>query len=504
MLDWTGNPLVDVGLAAICALTDKSSPAEINLEDLDRAADEMREYYFSGGLTSYLSCVFMNSEYVQPGEGAKKQESRKKYAERVLYAHRQSLEAEAQGLTCAFSGKPATHLIHRGQMPMITGEGVLNFFPASTGALAISGPYLTALQAVPLGGRRCEGKMLVAHSDDPTLTLELARLYVEDNRRLMQLVKAGGLPAKDGPDPALDREQGSWDATNKRAKYPDAKVPSSLIISDLIEISQTRGFSAEVHAGLTVYWLTSSGQGPSLAYYNLPSNLLTFVRKASMAPTHARWMNVVTGGWQSLESKGGKSADKKSRRKDTVSLSAPSGPGRSRNVVLSDLFAIYEDGFANRDAIRRFVRRHLLTYLGGRIRRSVDCDWALTELFLKEVLGMQQERIEAIRTFADRLAEHIRQRNDRPFFRDLVYLDRAYEFRNALTKAQRNEARANGGLLFGMDDYLKVFEADDAVGRSEWALIRDLISIRVVEQLQKAGWLTKEILGDDESGQTAA
>ena len=117
---------------------------------------------------------------------------------------------------------------------------------------------------------------------------------------------------------------------------------------------------------------------------------------------------------------------------------------------------------------------------------------------------MEQQRIEALRSFADKLAEYIHERNDRRLFTSITMTGKYTEFRNALTKAQRNEARHNGRLLFGLDDYLAVFEADDAIGRVDWGLVRDLISIRLVEQLQKAGFLTKELLGEEETQETAA
>ena len=63
-------------------------------------------------------------------------------------------------------------------------RGRFEFFPGGAGGLFVAGRYLTALQALPLGGRRSEGKQLIAHSDSPALTLALARNLVEDNRRL--------------------------------------------------------------------------------------------------------------------------------------------------------------------------------------------------------------------------------------------------------------------------------------------------------------------------------
>jgi CRISPR-associated protein Cst1 len=489
LLKWTGHPLVDVGMAAVCAMVGREDPTLLTLDDLDRAAEEMREHYFSGSMISYLTCVFMNSEYVQPGAGPKKAESRKKYAERVLYAHRWPGDGDAKGLRCAFSGDEATHLIHRGQMPLLTGEDVLNFYPAGVGALPIRGPYLTALQALPLGGRRTEGKLLVAHADEGFLTVALARRYLNDNRRLLALAKAEALPPVEGPDEKLEREQASWDTVKKRPKYPDAKSAQSLVAWDLMEVWDEKHLSAggPVRVSVTVYWLSNSGQGPSLEIYPLPSNLLRFLVLASGAETRKGWRGLVARGWQDP----GKGAKKASP--------VGGGPGRSRNAVLADLLAVYENGFCDLDAGRRFVRRHLLSEMQEQIRRGLDCEWSLISLFLKEVFGMEQERVDAIRSFADRLAQHIQRRNDRGLFRSLVYSKRPWEFRNALTKAQRNEFLDNRELLFGLDEYLNVFEAEDNVGKYDWSLTRDLISIRLIEQLQRSGYLSEDMLKEEES-----
>jgi CRISPR-associated protein Cst1 len=512
-MDWTGNPLVDVGIATLCAMNNRVAPRELTLDDLDNAAREMEEYYFSGLLMSYLTCVFMNSEYVQPGSGEKKEQSRQAYAKRVLFAHCSPPDAGVAGLKCAFSGLPATHLIHRGQMPLLTGEDVLNFYPSGLGTLPIAGQYLTALQALPLGGRRCEGKMLIGHSDNGDITIELAKRYLDDNRRLLQLSKAGQLPQKDGADPALLREQGAWDSQKKRAKYPDAKAAPSLISFDLTQVRAVqRETERDKPISVTVYWLSSSGQGPSLALFHLPSNMILFLGKAGMAQTRAQWNRIVSKGWQrpggdsqaeTVDAKARQTSGKR-RKVGSKHPTVEGGPGRSRNDVLADLFQIYEGGIINLRAAQTFLRRHLLSELKGAIQSPAECDWNLTELFLKEVLGMEQQRIDAIRTFADRLAEHIKARNNKKLFRDVVRADRAYEFRNALTKAQRNEADSNGRLLFGLDEYLAVFEADDSIGRTDWSLIRDLISIRLVEQLHKSGFLTKEMLQDEEPAQDAA
>lgn len=534
LLRFTGHPLADVGIATLCAMAGREGPAALTLSDLDQMAEELRAYYFSGLMTSYLSCVFMNAEYVQPGSGKGKEKKRADYADRVLRAHRWPAEERAQGLQCAYSREPATHLVHRSQVPLLTGEDVLNFFPAGQGGLPVAGPYLAAIQALPMGGRRAEGRLLIVHSDDPELTLALARKYVADNRRLLNLARSNKLPAKDGPDPILEREHAmraqSKDGNTAGAKYPDAKGPTSLVAADLLEISLAPG-SAETPSSVTVYVMSNSGQGPSLEIHTIPSNLVRFLRLVNSAGVARSWRDILARSWRDplgkddrsaasgkgVAGKGKVSAQAKRHPKAKGKLvpTVAGGPGRSKNDVLEDLFRIFDAGFTDLRAARRFVRRHLLRdvhwSVGQALGRSASTgliepslvDWTLTELFLTEVMGMDAKRIERIKEFADGLAKHIGASHDGRLFRDVVFGRRPWEVRNALTKAQRNEAREHDRLLFGLQEYLDVFESDDAVGMADWALTRDLISIRLVESLHESGFfkdradLLTEVAGED-------
>jgi len=496
LLDWTGHALIDVGIATICRMVGKTDPCSLTTDDLGAAAKEMDRYYFSGALNSYLTCVFMNSEYVQPETGANKATSRKLYAERNLYAFRSPPDSNLEGEICAFSGLPASHRIHRGQMPMLTGEEVLNFFPNGAGGLNINGAYLTALQALPLGGRRSEGRLFIAHADNPNLTLALAGSFLEDNRRLITLAMSNSLPNKQGVDESLPREQASWDTVKKRAKYPDAKSPFSLIADDLL---RTLGDAKLLNSvagpvSLTIYWLSSSGQGPSLEIYPVPSNLLNFLRRVEQKG-HARvFRALVARSWQLIDvNPVAKTKGKKQPESRGPQLG---GPGRSTNRLLADLFSVYQAGFIDLHRAATFLRRHLL--LSSKtfdIERSGR--WGLAEFFLEEVLSMSPDRIKQIKDFADKLAEYISTRNDKGFFQQVVYAKFNRDVRNALVKAQRNELLSKNSLLFTLDQYLAVFEADDAVGAINWSLIRDLISIRLMEKLHESGWLTPEKLSSE-------
>lgn len=509
-IHWTGHPLVDVGLATLCAMANKTDVQDVTNDDLDGAAKEMSEYFFSGLMNSYLTCVFMNSAYVQPAMG--KQE-KAEYSKRVLYAHRWHGDEAAKGLRCSFSGEPATHLIHRGQMPLLTGEDVLNFFPNARGGLPVAGPYLVALQALPLGSRRTEGRLLAAYCDDPSILIALAKRYLSDNRRLMELAISKKLPKGEGPFVELTREQGAFDKQKQISKYPDAKAPTSLIAADLMDIYHARGLidSLRQPMSMSVYWLSSSGQGPSLEIFHIPSQAVRFLRMAASAPTAANWKHLVAEGWRHPEAKSadGQGTSARKSKVKTTQAAVPGAPGRSRNDVLSDLFSVFQNGFTDYGMAHRFLQRHVLRLARYRFRRtlagetasheprpSIDhaewIDWPLTKLFVKEIMGMEEKRVEAIRTFADKMADYVFRSNDKDIFRSLVYGQRSWEIRNALTKAQRNRAREHGELLFGLDEYLEVFIADDAVGKTDWSLVRDLVSIRLVEQLHQKGFFKKE------------
>src|SRR5579883_267839 len=262
-MNWTSHALVDVGIASLCAMAERTRPGDLTEGDLDRITEELSAVYFGGAMISYLTCVFMNSAYVQPGM---KDAGRQDYKERILKAYRQPSPAELAGTRCVFCGEPAVALVHRGQIPLLTGEDTLNFYPAGRGGLPVSGDCLTAIQALPMGCKRVEGKLFAVHADNPELTIAMARRYVEDNRRLVALSRAGKITKESGPTEGLTREVSMGD------KYPDSKSPASLITADLMDVlgqlRLVRTGSADF-GSVSCYWLSSSGQGPFLDLFYL-------------------------------------------------------------------------------------------------------------------------------------------------------------------------------------------------------------------------------------------
>lgn len=508
LLKWTGHPLADVGVATLCAMVGKNDPEELTLEDLDAAGDEIKKAYTDSVFVAYLSCVFPNSAYVNP---TMKGESREKSMIRLLSPHRAPADDGLEGVTCVFSNEPATHLLERSQMPMLTGAGVLNFFPAGLSEMPVAGPYLLAIQALPLGGCRSEGKLLVVHCDNPKFTLKFARRYLKRNREIINLSQANRLPALDDPDNLLTHSLPGGLNKEKRPKYPDAKAPSSFLMADLVEIvAETRsGELATTCTSITAYHMSNSGQGPSLAILNIPGEFVEFLFYLQSPNYQSKWQRLVNRAWRA--GKGASDADdtddgstgtegtpvKKTKKKPTTP--APVGAGKSRNDLYNDVLAIFENGFCDWSAAVRFIRRHLLSdpnrlladpspsRLHQAPRLGVEqldlIDWQLTALFLEKALGMDKQRIDLIKEFATKLADLVSEHNDRQLFRQLVFTASEWQYRAILTKVQMQYAKDRGKLALGFDEYVDVFLSTEPGARHVWSLVRDLISIRLVERL---------------------
>ena len=485
LLRFTGHALVDVGIAGLCAFAAKATPEALTLDDLDRASAYLEETYYAGKLNTFLTCVFMNASFVQPKEGPEK---RAAFVERYVRAHRARPHPDAQGRTCVFSGEPATSPMVRTHLPMFSGEDVRNFRPDGQTSVPVAGPYVLAIMFLPLASVRCEGKLLAVHADEPEVTLRFARRYLENHRRLLALP----LPTTRAPVfEEYTREIPSWDTQKKEYKYADAKGPRSLVVSDLaaiaVEAAPTRRRPRPL--AIAAYLLSSSGQGPSLEVFHLPSGLVSFVWLATQGSTRAAWEALTKRFWPPSGSHDEGEADEAKKKRRTKKAVIAGRAGWSKNPAFDELCGIFDAGFTDRQLAARWLRRHVL----GRLERPAKAEtktsygrtdarsWGLAELFLTEVLGMKKGRIEVIRGFADKLARWIFDKGDKKLLRALLY-ERLSDLEHRLRRAQHESTK--GQLLFGLDEYRDVWLHDDG----DRYLVRDLVSIRVIEQLHGLGY----------------
>jgi CRISPR-associated protein Cst1 len=81
--------------------------------------------------------------------------------------------------------------------------------------------------------------------------------------------------------------------------------------------------------------------------------------------------------------------------------------------------------------------------------------------------------------------------------RDLL----ARPLRGLLIRASHNEVKSGRPPLIEFDEFITIFEDGEDLAKSDWWLARDLVLIRVIEQLYKKGWLdeNKELVPEDPS-----
>ncbi|MCX7681372.1 MAG: type I-B CRISPR-associated protein Cas8b1/Cst1 [Anaerolineae bacterium] len=476
MLRYTGHPFVDVGVATITAFAGKQEPSQLTEADLDRVADYITREYTRQPLISFLTVAFPNSGFTQPAY-RDQPEKRLIYAERTLRAYRSDIPVLQ--VADVFTGRPAVNVsfdvkgelkpghTFRQHIPLLTGENVINFFPGGDAGLPVSGATMLALQAFPLGCAKCSGRLLAVHSDNEELTLHFARTFLEGNRRAIQLAQEAG-----------------------STKMPEPQYAyRTLLIHTLLEASamQREAMQDEQLFSLTAYHLTNSGQGVGLDIYHLPLEIIGFLRDMNQAEYRQEWKAIMQRAWEVAPAKkGGKSDDK------------PFQPHYNW---------LYEDLFSLPDSAGRFVRTYFLRvalrYARGQetdpranysLQREADLvSWKITERFLRRIMHMDKERVEHIRILGDRLAEYVSTQNDRRFFRDFFTLQRYDHLRTALIKANLAWVRQGGQPLVTLDPYIAVFEEGDEVVRADWRLARDLVLIRMVEQLYLKGWLGQNV-----------
>jgi CRISPR-associated protein Cst1 len=496
-LDYTGHPLFDVGLAAIVAYTEKEYPTELTEDDLHKVARFIEDNYTEQPLTSFLTTSLMNSDFTQPAF-KDNMERRVEYARRV--AHSFGDDVPKSDEVCVFTGKPALGVAlslkrdkegreelapgraFRQHIPLITSENIINFSPWGDPGLPVSGEALLCLQIFPMGCRKCAGRLLAVHSDNPDILQAAAREAWQENIAAIALARA-----------------------NHETKLPDASSSApSLIIETIIKQTgkQNRIQQAHIkrqrrdqHYSITAYHLTNSGQtspldekSPPLKMYHLPMSSVRFLARVATNPEYmTTWNKLVTYGQQRL-----KPAKDKQEGKDGEMPVVRRG---ARNYFYEDIFRLPQEA-------GRFIRRYFLRvpnlYPASKDSQSIldnttsqlaisAIPWSFVDLFLEEVMHMEKKRITAIKELGDRLAAYVDDSGDKRFFRNFYGVSRGDVFRNELLRAAKNAASPGKAPLFTYESFCTVFFAPDGDEdlRFDWKLARDLTFIRMLEWLSE-------------------
>ena len=468
-LDYTGHPFLDVGLATLTAFARKRHPRELTEEDLKQAADYMAQNYVVNPLRSFLTVAFPNSGFTNPAF-FKSPQKQSQYAQNVLYAF---AVPQSTGELDPWLEQPATHIsydvkgqlqpgrAYRQHVPLTTGEDYINFHPYGDAGIPLHGITMLAIHMLPLGCAKVGGRLLAVHSDDPDLILHYARTFLRTNRQNVTIAQAAG-----------------------EKKLPDTspRKPRTLLVEHLLEAQRQAHRLGEdtPPTTITAYHFTNSGQGADLDIYPLPLEVSAFLAAVQSPRYRHAWQALTQRAWQITKAKRGKEA-----------------PPPTYNRLYEDLFALPEQAayfirtyFLRRpNRIRPWKKDEDPTRTYHSAQEAHLISWPLTQLFLKKVMHMDPTRIQHIRELGDRLADYVINQNDRRFFFNF-YTARSYaQMRAALIKASQAEVKAGRPPLITLDVFLSVFEETEGIPYEDWRLGRDLVLIRMFEQLYQQGWL---------------
>ncbi|NSW58678.1 MAG: type I-B CRISPR-associated protein Cas8b1/Cst1 [Armatimonadetes bacterium] len=446
----TGHPLVDVGASVIAAFNRRRNVEEVTEQDLVEIVQYITQHYFREPLRGFLTTVFPNSAYANPTMG---EERKRDIVADVLSTS--PLPAAEGPERCPFCGQAAKRRF-RQHVPLVTGEGAVNFTPGGQAGLPVCARCLVAIQACVLGTLKCQGRLLLAHSDDPELTLRIVAGFLAKNQRILSIPSSG--------------------------KYPESKYPGTILMEALMN-AQTGQEAIRSRPSLTAYHLTNYGTSANVDVYHLPSEVLAFVSAAqASSPVRDGWQYAVRQGWRlGLPPAKGKPADEPTEYK----------VGEHRNQLYEDLFGLTKD----LASLGRFIRRHLSWRIPDALARAPDGPpgpdaWPLTEVFLRMVLLMEKARVEVLRTLGERFAGYVVEQNDKRFF-DRLWREsgRYHLLRSHLLRASHAQVKRGEAPLISFDEFLLAFEDGEEVARADWSLARDLLLIRMMDELHARGWL---------------
>lgn len=459
MLRYTGHPFIDVGVAVIVAFAEVDTPQEVTEAHIEDFVAYALEIYEKRSMLGYLQGVIFPN-IINPGvtSNEKLRPNVRIFLEQIFnvrhwkpedgplsFMYSEPVAAFADDI-CTFSGDIAALRIPQAFMPMIGGGSTINFFPEGNPRLPISAWCFLAMLAMPFATLNTSGKAFLVHSHDAGLLQELTRLNFERNRQAFQM-----------------------ESIEKRPNY---KFPKTRLIQDLLNLERfQRG-----NVPLTGYRFTSAPRSAQIEIYHLPSNIVRFISLASKLYPKA-WNEVVARAWE--------------MQKDTNKDEEESGviTYNERNFFYEDLFDLPQNAVG-------FLRQYLLRYKrAGKvsktdprfeysfIREREVISWELIGLFLERVMNMDKSRLEAIKRMGDRLAEYM-QKVDPRFYKKLYMARNDYQMRRELQIAANAAKGSYHETLLPYDEFIQVFFIDDGdTAQPDWYLARDLLMIRIIEQL---------------------
>lgn len=487
LLEWTGNPFVDSGIAAILAHHKKRTPADVTLRNLSETGDLLQKVYGEGSWTTNLYSIFVNyplnqssynlwevfdkqtgkiipplmakqkaTKYVTQNPdcdcrlAAKETANKKQEAfETFISTFLKHVEPLSEIGNCIACGRRKTRQrINRQHVPLTGSGGLLNFFSFTADGADYCDTCAFVIQCSPLTYYSC-GKLALLHSNSAKV---MRRWATKTVAHVQQQI-------------ALNNFTGCFNEG-----YTNPQNALFHLAQDLILKAEDDW--REDNPSLRLYHFTNYGQKPQLDIYDLPAPVFKFLAEVKGHPRFRDWRQVVNRGFYFM------------KKGQQVNLSVK---GKPESDFKNSKNKVYQSLLAGRSILHRFLNTRLHKAYG---------DFSLLEVYLTEVLAMDKTRIETVKKVADEIAKFIRQSpKGKNRLRNLEASVKFRDFCNVLRRISNERIVLKAEKpLFTLDEFAEHLFPEGALTFGE---TRYLILFRLYEQLHD--WLLEQGITAEET-----
>jgi CRISPR-associated protein Cst1 len=426
-----GDPFVEIGILAIELITKKNFET-CTTQDLQRAADTLIEIFLTPAWKKELISIFPNSTYIQTSRGYNHRERSREF----LYSLIEGISPSSESKTyCCFCGAQAYEKMrfYKTQIPLIGSGKFANYFPSFQNGLNICAKCALAIQFAPLLCYKAGGKPCLISSNNR----ELLREFGKDICKTIKTRLASG-------EYNSQENSGLFDE-----KF---KSPQNALFHLAYKFGReycARGICSN-NESIVLYHIDNYNQGPAgVRIYSLPSNIFKFVSFMMNSPDYrSAWFSLLARYYP-------KSTDVE----DLPIWKTKINPIHTYLLEGKNILWAFKDDRT----------------------RTVTMPWPVVEGYMRSVRLMNQQRIEKIREFSDKIATSIRESKKFSRVHDIANARDLPSFRNQLNLIVKDwQKLGKGDPIITFDDYIRILIPGDYRG---WTEVRDLIVIRLYEKL---------------------
>ena len=433
-LEFTGDPLVDVGALVMNTLPQKS------IEDKIRFVTDVYVDRWSGKIDT----VFLHSKITHPPF----RKDKKKQREGSLHYYADVLNgklADSEGY-CRICGRKGLLFVSgRHNYPMAGSGDFVNFHHIHEEGLFLCKDCLVKLYFLPMGVLQCGGNLILLQVKDQYT----AQLWQEDIiKKILDKIhigSSGGMLSSSffNPHNALFHF-----AANLIIKFELFDKPSQPI---------------------RLFYFTNFGNKANVDIYDIPNNVFSFLKRVLKPDIREAWSYFVKSHY-SFSKRRSIHFDKATKewveikKKEAIELSMEDYEGKNSNTV-------YEYLLSGRSILRSLCRMH----------KSEKFPIMVAIIYLKEVRKMRQEQINLIQTISDKIIALCRQENNfKKFITPLEGARYAHQLRAAILRFVKVHYK-NGETepFVRFNDYVEYLFPD----AQSWYETRDFLLISLYEKL---------------------